>query len=453
MPFLKSRRRFLQAAAGASVLAPLSLPGLTRVAQAATTGHAKTKVVFFVVPDGFATDSFHSGFNQGLWFPKMETPNAVDTGAFTLNEVSQELAAYKNQSLYLQGMILGEGNAGHGGWAEVLRDRAKSQTSIDVLLGQVMSGTDPSQRAIFAGPHATDSVNWYVSWNGANKRVPQGNPKLLFENIFGTAYSRTQTRTTANNGGTHLFDPINQDIQTLRSKLSGRERQKLDTHLDSMEQVISDMENTIPVTAECRPVMPENNPIMSPDFRNQVQASHHQVVATALSCGISRVATVQVGRSADQVVIKDASTNANPHDLAHRYKSEAEWKASRKWYARQAKLFLDELSRHADPDVPSDSLLDHTLVVITSEMSDGAPEHQYNMPMLMVGGASGLLNNGSGQGRYYNIAQHGDRNHWAAGKQVDMQRIWATVAQAVGGTTVPYGGNISTVPGIFNNIT
>ncbi|EMQ2876830.1 DUF1552 domain-containing protein [Vibrio navarrensis] len=451
MSFLKSRRRFLQAAAGASVLAPLSLPGLTRIAHAGTTGQAKTKVVFFVIPDGLATDSFTGQHNKGLWFPSTQAAGAIDTGDFSLNEVSKELEAYKAQSLYLQGIILGGGNAGHGGWAEVLRDRNKSHSSIDVLLGQVMPGTDPSQRAIFAGPHATDSVNWYVSWDGKNKRTPQGNPRLLFENIFGTSYSGAKASTPVNNNGTHLFDPINDDIQNLRSSLSGRERQKLDTHLDSMEQVVSDMDATVPISAECSPVKPDENPIMSADFRNQVQSSHHQVVATALSCGISRVATIQVGRSADQVVIKEASLNANPHDLAHRYKSQQEWKESRKWYARQAKLFLDELARHSDPDVPSDSLLAHTLVVVTSEMSDGAPEHQYNQPMLLVGGASGLLNHGTGTGRYYNIQQHADRSHWAAGGQVDQQRIWATIAEAMG-TRVPYGGNINTVPNLFYNV-
>lgn len=452
MTFLKSRRRFLQAAATSSVVAPLSLGGLTRMAQASTTGKAKTKVVFFVIGDGFATDSFQGKYNEGLWFPK-NIGNAVESENFLLNEMSQELAAYQSQSLYLQGMMLGGGNAGHGGWAEVLRDRNKSQYSIDVILGESMVGTDPSQRSLFAGPHAVDHTNWYVSWNGGNKRTPHANPRLMFENVFGVNYiNENKTAGSTGSKGTHLFDPINEDIQLLRSKVSGAEKQKLDTHLDSMEKVVTDMNNTGEITAQCNPIPPADSPIMSPDYRNVVQQSHHQVVATTLSCGVSRVATIQVGRSADQIVIKDASLNANPHDLAHRYKSEQEWKDCRKWYARQAKLFLDELASHADPDVPGDSLLDHTLVVITSEMSDGAPEHQYNMPMLMVGGASGLLNNGTGNGRYYNISQYGDRNHWQAGKQVDFQRVWATLAQAMG-TNVPYSGDVSVIPGIFNNVT
>lgn len=452
MSFLKSRRRFLQAAATSSVVAPLSLAGLTRMAQASTTGKAKTKVVFFVIGDGFATDSFSGEFNKGLWFPKTSVENAVESEDFLLNEMSQELADYQDQSLYLQGMILGEGNGGHNGWTEVLRDRKRSHSSIDLILGQAMPGTDPSQRSIYAGPHAVDHSNWYISWSGKNKRTPHGNPKLMFENIFGNNFVKTE-RSGSSNKGTHLFDPINQDIQTLRSKVSGAEKQKLDTHLDSMEQVVTDMNNTDAITAECNPVPPADSPIMSADYRDVVQGSHHQVVATTLSCGVSRVATIQVGRSADSVIIKEASLEKNPHELAHR-SNEKGWKTSRKWYAKQAKLFLDELASHADPDVPGDSLLDHTLVVITSEMSDGAPEHQYNMPMLMVGGASGLLNNGSGNGRYYNISQYGNRHKWAGNlkiQQVDFQRVWATLAQAMG-TSVPYGGDVSVIPGIFNNV-
>jgi hypothetical protein len=117
---------------------------------------------------------------------------------------------------------------------------------------------------------------------------------------------------------------------------------------------------------------------------------------------------------------------------------------------------MDELSRYQDPHVPGDNLLKHTLVVLTSEMADGAPEHTIDMPMVLMGGASGLLKSGEGAGRYFNITQQADRQHHAGnptiGKRfVDMQRIWATIAKAAG-TSVPYGGNIEPVTGIFSNV-
>ena len=115
------------------------------------------------------------------------------------------------------------------------------------------------------------------------------------------------------------------------------------------------------------------------------------------------------------------------------------------------KYLLDRLAAHPDPDNASGNLLDNTLVVLTSEMADGAPEHMQDVPVTLIGGAAGLLKNGDGAGRFYDIQQFGDRSHWKLGIAVDMQRIWSTIAQAAG-TSVPYAGDISSIPGIFTNV-
>jgi hypothetical protein len=454
MGILKSRRRFLSGLAAASVFGPLTQFGLARMALAGQSEQARLKVVFAVVPDGLAVDSYNGGGfgdGRGLWHP---TAQGADTTAFTLNEVSSELAAYRNQSLYLRGIILGPGNVGHSGWNWVLRDSAQSQSSIDVLLGQALPGTEPSHRSLFAGPHAgVDGTPWFVSFQGSAIRTPYRDPMLMAESLF---KSPAQTRRVLEPGAGALLEASLVDIRELRVKLSAAERQKLDTHLDSVEQVIKDLEETRPPVGACEPVTLEPLDYRSALHRTRIQADHHKVVATALGCGITRVATLQIGRSAESLNIVDVSSTSNPHDCAHRYAGEEPWRGTRKWYVKQIKLFMDELARYQDPHVPSDNLLQHTLVVLTSEMADGAPEHMVDMPMLLMGGASGLLKSGDGSGRYFNITSQADRQHHTGnpviGKQfVDMQRIWATVAKAAG-TSVPYGGNIDPLSGIFTNV-
>ncbi len=456
MDILKSRRRFLAGLAAVGIYGPLTQFGLARLAQAGQSQQAQLKVVFFIAPDGLAVDSSaaYSSDGRGLWHPHA---NALDTPDFELNEVSQELAAYKSQSLYLRGTILGPGNEGHNGWTWLLRDREKKMASIDVLLGQHMPGTDPAHRALFAGPHAgIDGTPWYVSWNGPQSggaiRTPVQDPELLAQNIFGTVSRAVREQQTRNS---HVFDPVLADINDMRGRLEGAQKQKLDTQLDAVEQTLKDMEETLPPIGECSPLELESVPFKSAQFRNQIQDSHHQVVATALACGITRVATIQVGRSAESLNILDVSNVTNPHDCAHRYAGLDVWKKSRQWYTQRVKLFMDELARHADPDVPSDSLLKHTLLVFTSEMADGAPEHTLDMPLALMGGASGLLKSGDGAGRYFNITAQGDRQQYGnpviGNTFVDMQRIWATIARAAG-TSVPYGGNIDPVSGIFTNV-
>ncbi|MBC3410988.1 DUF1552 domain-containing protein [Pseudomonas sp. SWRI51] len=448
MDLLKSRRRFLMQLAAAGALVPLSGSGFAQFLLQPEQAAARLKVVFFIIPDGLAVDSYsdpvqHNG--NGLWFPRAQ---GEDTTTFELNEVSQELAAYRSQSLYLQGLILATGTGGHNGWMYALRDSQGSMSSIDRVLGDALPGNQPTHRSLFAGPHAgVDGTPWYVSWEGGAIRTPQQNPVRLYESVFGGATRASRQGLVRN---AHVFDPIRADIAELRSRVGGAQREKLVTHLDALEQVAQDLESAVP--SVCEPLALDDHPISSAQYRNQVQASHHKVVAAALGCGVTRVATVQVGRSAESLNILDVSAATNPHDCAHRYAGEEVWKGSRQWYVRQAKLFMDELARYDDPDVPGDKLLQHTLVVLTSEMADGAPEHMLNMPLLLMGGASGLLRNGSGNGRYLNIRSQGDRSHWTGGKYVDMQRIWSTIAKAAG-TSVPYGGDISPVTGIFNNVT
>jgi len=447
MDILKSRRRFLMQLAAAGTLLPFSGSGLAQFLLQGQRQEPRLKVVFFIVPDGLAVDAYsgpeHNG--KGLWFPQAASD---DTADFQLNVVSEELAAYRQQSLYLQGIIVASGTGGHAGWQYALRDSKGQMSSIDKILGDAMPGTQPVHRSLFAGPHAgIDGTPWYVSWDGNKIRAPQQNPVRLYESVFGATAREVRERQSRN---AHVFDPIRADIAALRARVAGAQREKLVTHLDALEQVAKDLEGAVP--SVCEPLALEDHPISSAQYRNQVQASHHKVVAAALGCGVTRVATVQVGRSAESLNILDVSASTNPHDCAHRYAGEEVWRGSRQWYARQAKLFMDELARYNDPDVPGDSLLKHTLVVLTSEMADGAPEHMLNMPILLMGGASGLLQSGSGNGRYFNIKSQGDRPHWTGGKYVDMQRIWSTIAQAAG-TSVPYAGDVSAVTGIFSNVT
>lgn len=438
-----NRRRFLKSLLVGGAALPFSQVGLTRLAHAADP---KLKVVFAVIPDGFGVDSY-GGYDNGLWFPSVD---ANDTENFTLNAMSEKIAAYKNQSLFLQGTILSSGTGGHNGWQTILRDSAGSKTSIDLLLGQHMPGNNPSLKRIYSGPHATVGASWCVSYQDGTMLIPETSPYQLFDKVFDGVSSSPDTGPIDTRE--HLFDPVHDQIQTVRGKLGSKEKSKLDTHLDAVEQVVTDLRNSVPITG-CSPdtASPtEGMSISSPEYRQEVTRAHADIVAAGLSCGVSRVATFQIGRSADQVVIKSVSTTRNPHDCAHRYGSVEEWRDSRFWYTEQVKYLLDQLAAMPDPDVSGDSLLDHTLVVFTSEMADGAPEHMQDVPITLIGGASGLLRNGSGNGRYLSIQDQGDRSHWKMGTAVDIQRVWATIADAAG-TQVPYSGDTSLVSGIFSS--
>ena len=441
------RRAFLKNALQMGGVCSLAMSQLGNLAFAA--GESKLKVVFAVIPDGFGVDAY-GGFNDGLWFPKVSAPESTN---FELNEMSRHLGEYSKQSLFLRGLLLGSGTGGHNGWQAVLRDSNASQTSIDLILAQKLQGTKPAIKRLYSGPHSMVGASWNISYQDRSMLLPEDNPYQLFDQVYGDFQGGGSVASVVDSKS-HLFDPVKSDIDALKSKLGNSEKTKLNTHLDAIEQVVLDMNNQLPVADACSPdtASPASGmAIHSADYRDQVTQAHGNILASTLSCGLSRVATFQIGRSADPVVIKSVSTTRNPHDCAHRYGSVNEWKDSRAWYMKQVKYLLDRLKAFPDPDVPGDSLLDHTVVVLTSEMADGAPEHMQDLPITLIGGASGLVNNGTGNGRYLDLSSQGDRSHWKLGQCTDVQRVWATLAKAAG-TQVPYGGDISPLSGIFTNV-
>lgn len=439
------RRRFFKRSVQ-SALGYGSLLGTGSLARLATAAEApKLKIIFAVIPDGFGVDP-HGGYN-GLWFP--DTGGASESTQFSLGEMSRHLGEHAKQALFLQQIILASGTGGHNGWQHVLRDSAGQHSSVDLLLGEAMPGSNLALKRLYSGPHSMVGTAWNISYEGTTMLRPEDNPYTLFEQVLGNVSGgeapAEQTDTT------HLFDPALARLQELRATLSNSERAKVDSHLDAIEQVSRDLQSQLPLAAECAPSLAEptaNMAVHSADYREPVTRAHADVLAVGLSCAASRVATWQIGRSADPVVIKSVSTTRNPHDCAHRYGSVAEWRDSRAWYMQQVKYLLDQLARLPDPDAPGDTLLDHTLVVLTSEMADGAPEHMQDVPVTLIGGAPGLINNGTGNGRYLNLKSQGERSHWKMGQAVDMQRVWATIATSAG-VNLPYGGDIRPLQGVL----
>ena len=302
-------------------------------------------------------------------------------------------------------------------------------------------------RVLYSTPHNSD---YSYSFTGNIGRARETNPRILFQSIFGPGGR------SADIGGAHILDLAKHDITELRGRLgAGSQRQKLDTQLDAVEQLAIDLGQDTGPPPTCSPQEPDGSNHMSSQYRNETTLAHMKVLASAFSCGLMRVATVTLGRSADQITLPVTNglpgiNKTNPHAVAHREggATQQEWEYGRRWYVRQVKLLLDELARMPDPD-SGDNLLQHTLVVFTSEMADGLAETAANMPVVLIGGASGKLRSGSA-GRAFNVAGQGEFMHWAAGRQADMQRLWATIAQ-MAGTTVPYGGNKDPLTGIFNS--
>ncbi|WP_448143098.1 DUF1552 domain-containing protein [Stenotrophomonas bentonitica] len=440
----------------------------------------KPKVVFVILADGMGTMNMAT-FTPGggppanpadrqIWHPWDGEEGkdsfhslGLDVEGPLLAMLSSELEPYRSRSLYIRGTSLPTNYEAHNGWTKCLRDGGMQHGSIDHIIGQKLAGYTATQKAVFCG-HISHNPNFRVSYSGAGAalRDMERNPHRLFASLFPDQAGRSRS------GGKHVFDPALADLRELREGMSPRERQKLESHLDAIEQVQSDLE-TGPVepVPGCDPTLPEFEDSWMDDNRRRADIldATSSVLATALACGATRVATFQVGASSENNAIyfdpygdgTGPTSTDNAHEAAHQNRGSGPdekrilWQQSRVWYVNRLKALLDDLARHTDPDVPEDSLLDHTLVVVTSELSDGLPETSMDMPMVMIGGTKshGLNVGNSNNGRFVHIGDQGDRTDYI-GKHVSIERIWAMVAQSMG---VDSGYSLNTpISGIFKGI-
>ncbi|WP_314105873.1 DUF1552 domain-containing protein [uncultured Stenotrophomonas sp.] len=486
-----SRRRLLLSLAAAGGLGALGAGAYylnrTSLARWAVDGRelkgalqgGKPKVVFVILADGLGTLNLNNATpdqaapsdpnDRQIWHPwDGEVGNnsyrslGLDVEGPLLAMLSSELEPYRSRSLYIRGTSLATNYEAHSGWTSCLRDNNKAHASIDHIIGQKLSNYAATQKAVFCG-HITHNPNFRVSYSGGGTAIRdmQSNPHRLFASLFPDQAGRSRS------GGKHVFDPALADLRELKEGMSPRERQKLESHLDAIEQVQNDLDGgPVEPGPGCDPTLPEFEQSWLEDHKRRadVLAATSSVLATALACGATRVATFQVGASSENQAIyfdpygdgSGPTFTDNAHEAAHHNRGSGPdekrimWQQSRVWYVNRLKTLLDDLARHPDPDVPEDSLLDHTLVVVTSELSDGRPETSLDMPLVMIGGtrSHGLNVGNSNNGRFIHIGDQGDRSDWL-GEHVSLERIWTTVAQSMG---VASGYSLPPVSGIFRGI-
>jgi hypothetical protein len=190
--------------------------------------------------------------------------------------------------------------------------------------------------------------------------------------------------------------------------------------------------------------MPALEAVRGIDARDEKQMglildAHLEVAANAMSCGSARVITLQCTYAGSDIMCNFAG-GPNVAQTFHAGLSHAD----RDGHATVAKWFFERLAAkmlvplmQPDPLDPSHTVLDNSLIYVTSEVGDGqdhssgvhpgAPLGLYlYLPQLLIGGAGGYLKGG---GRIVQVEEN--RPH---------TDVLATIADAMGAPLADIGG-------------
>jgi hypothetical protein len=261
-----------------------------------------------------------------------------------------------------------------------------------------------------------------ISWKSPTEPMPmETNPRVVFERMFGRPGS-PEDRLTRMRQNRSILDSVRGDVASLERGLGARDRVRLDQYLDHVREVESRIQRA-EKKATTELVLPQA-PVGIPESWGEHASVMFDLMALAYEADLTRVFSFMLNREASQLVFPDLGFNEPWHHVSHHGNEPEKLALLVKLNTWQIDLFGKFVERLKNTPDGDGSLLDHSVIVWGSGMSDSNTHSPLDVPYLMVGKGAGSFT--------------GNR-HLAAPKGTQLANVMLTVAQKYGAEIDKFG--------------
>ena len=415
-----SRRAVLRGM-GATLALPFldaMVPAATALSRSSVTPTMRFGAVFIPM-----------GERPGFWTPKT-------TGAgFEISPILKPLEAFKDSLVVVSNCDRPNGGTHAVSTATWLTGSSPKRTeaedflagiSLDQVVAQKIGGNTvfPSieisteDQAGYIGACDVGYSCAYMStiaWKGPTTPLPmERNPRVVFERLFGRPGTVAE-RMARMKGDQSILDSVRSDVASLERDLGSRDKVRLSEYLDHIREIEQRIERA-EKQANSDITIPEAPVGIPPTFEEHVHLMF-ELMAVAYETDLTRVFTFMMNREASQLVFPNIGINEPWHHISH-HGNDPEKLASlvkiNTWQISLFGKFLERLKNTPDGD---GTLLDHSVLLWGSGMSDSNTHSALDVPLLLAGKGMGKLK--------------GDR-HIAAPKGTPLANAMLDVAQMFG---------------------
>lgn len=234
--------------------------------------------------------------------------------------------------------------------------------------------------------YSNDYLN-RISWQAPDKfRSPIPNPAQLFAKLFGGQEGSAAQIAYLHARKQSVLDQLHKDATRLSGRLPESYRPVLSSYLDTVREVETGLANG---GFTCTPNLAQPTQDFSDPNRNYVLRFQlmHQMLVLAMQCGLTSAATIMYGPGvSEQMTFAESIGAGNGHHaVAHHGGSQASIDRLKAANRVQVGLLADLLEK-----LKAANLLNDTVVLYGSDMSDGNTHYTENLPMLLCGAGSDL---------------------------------------------------------------
>ncbi len=395
------RRTFLRGLMGTSVALPL-LDAMVPALSAATTSAAapKTRMGFIYVPHGAVMDK---------WTPATEAAN------FEFTPILKPLEPFRDRLTIVTGLAnkaaesQGDGGGDHARSApsylsgiHPLRtegEDVRAGTTIDQIAAQKISQDTPLP-SLELGIEDTGLVGVCdvgyscaymnsIAWRTPTQPLPMEiNPRVVFERLFGDG-SNAQERLARKQEDRSILDSITGEVSHLETGLGQGDRTRISDYLDNVREI----ERRIQL-AEKRASLNVNvpeTPIGVPESFEEHAKLMYELQVLAYQAEITRVSTFMIARDLSQRTFPQIGVPEPHHSVSHHGNNPvmiAKLEKINIYHATLLAYFLDRLRSTPDGD---GNLLDHSIILYGSSMSNPNEHNHFPLPLLVLGGGCGKM--------------------------------------------------------------
>src|SRR5262249_26131560 len=212
--------------------------------------------------------------------------------------------------------------------------------------------------------------------------------------LFGTEDLSLDLRTRARRSRYRksILDLASEDTRNLVKTLGPADRRKMDEYLVAVREIERRIETAEKDNRQFKPGIekPGGIPFTFPEYAKLM----YDLALVAFQADLTRVATLVVGREGSTRVYSEISIPDPHHPLTH-HRNNQDWIEKitqiNTFHIDLLAYFIKRLKSTADGD---GTLLDHSMIVYGSGLSDGNRHLHENLPVLLAGRGSGTLKPG-----------------------------------------------------------
>jgi hypothetical protein len=392
----------------------MALPTLEAMmpARAAAAEAAKmpTRMAFLFVPNGA---------HMPAWTP---IANGAD---YDLPYILEPLQPYKSELLVMTGLAQDKGRSNNDGGGDHARSAGSWLTCSQPLksegaqirvgisadqmaahavgqqtrFGSLEMGLEPGRQGGKCDTGYSCAYSNNISWrNESTPMTREINPRLVFERLFSNAVpkevSESQKRRELYKKS--ILDFVLEDAKSLRSKVGGSDRQKLDEYLSAVRDIEQRVEETERMVASANPSVAAGYEIPEgiPESYEEHARLMVDMMVLAFQSDTTRVCTFMLANEGSNRSYRNIGIGDGHHSLSHHqgdHVKQMKIREINRFHMQQYAYLLGKLSSIQEGE---GTLLDSSMVVYGGGLGDGNRHNHDDLPILMAGRGNGTIETG-----------------------------------------------------------